>query len=118
MGARKIDPALQLKIAREVLDSYRLVEDVAKEFGVSGSTAARYAAIEREGRKRAAEAAREAAKAAPVVHKDQELINFQGTTIKELRETNADLRGKVRTYEYTFSLIREALIEAENQTGQ
>ena len=104
MGARKIDPELQLKIAKEVLDSYRLVEDVAKEYGVSGSTAARYAAIEREGRRRAAEARREQV---PVVLKDAKLIHLQGSTIKELREKNEILRT-------AFDQIRTILVEAEN----
>lgn len=93
---------------RRVVEEFQSPSDVSAQMGASESAISYWANAEKRSRRQAAQAARQAV--AQTATAD--------TTVKELRETVADLRGKVRTYEYTFSLIREALIEAENQTGQ
>lgn len=91
---------------RRVLEEFQSPSEVSAQMGASESAISYWANAEKRARRQAALAAR------------QPVAPSADTTVKELRETVADLRGKVRTYEYTFSLIREALIEAENQTGQ
>lgn len=110
MGSRRVPAEVRGRAAREVLDNYRLVEEVAAELGIAGSTVARYASEERAAR-RARQAALREVPPTVVGEKDAKLIAFQGETI-------AALRAQVDMMRERFSEIQRILTEVSQAIAE